>query len=929
MSKAPYNKGRFVKTNPYNRNACILSILFAKRSMLKSSTTTLHCRRFVHPFFSILGENQLSAVFKRWHCVNETPEQTSSDNIPSPRLTLNQDYFLGVSCCYLVRNPLAIEGMRIPHRHHLSLFCISCCLAAGFGAIFSSTAESLPNNTQTETLWYDSPGEHAINEGLPVGNGRMGLLIPGQVEEERIVINEDSVWSGYYCENADNPAAAENLEKIRKLLLDGEVKAANELIIETQVPGNGPHDPRVEGAYGTYQMLASLHLSFPHAEYSDYRRELDLKHAAVKVDYKSNGTHYSREFISSRPDQVMAIRLDADREEALSFKIALRRPQTTSTFTNPTASSIQMSGTMPTPEGIEGLQYATLLKVETQGGTVVIEEGNSLSIQGADSAIIWITAATNYDGVLSWPNYLNETDPAQTAGADMEKVSNLDWNKVRERQIEDHMQLYNRTSFELRNPSPETANIPTDHRLQKVIDGEVDPILSQLYFNLGKYLLIASSRPGDLAANLQGIWSDAIWDEENKKWHYYTPWNGDYHTNINVQMNYWPAEVLNLPECAEPLHDLIRGMVAPGTETARIQHNCEGWTVHTLHNVWGSTTPGGWATWGHFPMAGPWMTSHLWEHYLFTQDEEFLASVWPIIQGSAAFVMNWLIEDPQSGLLISGPSASPENKYTLPDGTEGFFCMAPTMDQMIAWQMLTIADKSQYLILQADQQTHKYKEALSKLKGPQIGPDGRLLEWAEPYEEPTPGHRHISHLYGLHPSNQLSLERTPELTEAARKSLQYRLAHGGGHTGWSRAWVINFWARLHNGEQAHHNLLELFRHSTLLNLFDSHPPFQIDGNFGATAGICEMLLQSHEEDEKGQPLLRLLPALPTNSWPDGKITGLIARGAIEVNIKWKDGQLQQATFFPKEAQTITISYAGTTQEMKIDAGKGTAFIPKL
>lgn len=784
----------------------------------------------------------------------------------------------------------------------------------------SADANGNKSEINTHLLWYDQPGSDAITEGLPVGNGRMGMLVSGEVASERIVLNEDSVWSGHYCKNANNPDAAAHLESIRQLLFEGRVKEANDIILKTQVPGDQPNDPRVGSAYGTYQMLAALHFEFPHKTFENYRRELDLKHASVEVKYDSNGVHYTRKHISSFPDQVMVIKLDASRAEALNFSVTLRRPQTSALLSNPSKSTLLLEGQMQEPEGEEGLRYATLLKVETEGGSVDFENG-MLKIQAADAAVIWITAATNYAGVRSWPDYLSEENPSDTVSEQMHAVSRLDWDDVYHRHVEDFFQLYTRTSFELETATDRFDDIPTDARLQSVIDGGSDLILAQLYFNLGKYLLISSSRPGDLAANLQGIWSDAIWDEEKQSWNYFTPWNGDYHTNINVQMNYWPAELLNLPECVEPLVDLIQGMVKPGSETARVQHGCEGWTVHTTHNVWGATNPGGWATWGHFPMAGPWMTSHLWEHYRFTQNLDFLESVWPTIQSSAEFVMDWLVEDPKTGKWVSGPSASPENRYSLPDGTEGFFCMAPTMDQMIAWQILTIADETQHLLFEDEAHSNAYQQTLRKLKGPQIGPDGRLLEWAEPYGEPEPGHRHVSHLYGLHPSNQLTIEKTPELVKAAQKSLEYRLSHGGAYTGWSRAWVINFWARLHNGKEAHLNLLELFRRSTLPNLFDSHPPFQIDGNFGATAGICEMLLQSHEEDHKGRPLLRILPALPTQSWPSGQITGLKARGAIEVSIQWSEGKLKRATFCPKETQTVTISYAGKERVIELYQGK--------
>lgn len=756
----------------------------------------------------------------------------------------------------------------------------------------------------SERMWYKQPAIHTINEALPLGNGRIGMLIPGQVMHERIVINEDSVWSGYRSDTPNNPMAAETLEDIRTLLFSGNSSEAQKLILETQVHGTQANDPRIESAYGTYEMLAALKLEFPHSKYESYSRSLNLADALSLVSYSSDGIEYTREAFSSYPDQVMVIKFSANEKKSINFSVALERPDTLCEISIIEENRIQLSGKMQTPDAQEGLQYVCLLSVELEGGKIQQSE-NKLMINDADAVVIRITGGTNYQGLDSWPDYLGDS-PLGRVHEQMSEAEDQSYASLKERHIKDYQDLYQRIAFDLHNKQDNThEEIPTDQRLKTLSHESPDSILTELYFNFGRYLLISSSRPGALPANLQGIWSDAFYEEEKGRWNYYTPWNGDYHTNINVQMNYWPVEVLDLPECAEPLINLIQGMVKPGTETARIQHGCEGWTVHTLHNVWGYTAPGGWPTWGHFPMAGPWMTSHLWEHYLYTQDIAFLEKVWPTIKGSANFVMDWLVEDPKTGLLVSGPSASPENKFTLENGSEGYFCMGPTMDQMLAWQILNIAIKGEAILGQSSVLSTKAHAVLERLKGPEIGEDGRILEWAKPYIEPEPGHRHLSHLYGLHPSNQISLSKTPALANAARKSLEYRLAHGGAHTGWSRAWVINFWARLGDGDKAHHNLLKLLKHSTLPNLFDSHPPFQIDGNFGAVAGICEMLLQSHEYDPNGKLLLRLLPALPT-AWSDGEISGLKARGNIRVDLSWKNGRLEKAVFYSPISRTIAI-----------------------
>jgi alpha-L-fucosidase 2 len=444
----------------------------------------------------------------------------------------------------------------------------------------------------------------------------------------------------------------------------------------------------------------------------------------------------------------------------------------------------------------------------------------------------------------------------------------------------------------------------TDERLKRLKRGASDSHLLSLYFQYGRYLLISSSRPGTLPANLQGIWEGTL----------SPPWNADYHININLQMNYWPAEVTNLSECHKPLFQFIDRLRPRGRESAKNLYNSRGWVAHHTTDAWLFTSPIGKPQWGMWPMGGAWCCQHLWEHYAYTGDIYFLRDMaYPVMKEAAEFFVDYLVEDPNTGFLTTGPSNSPENRFKTKEGRVSQMAMGPTMDIQIVHDLFTNCITSSRILEIDPEFRNILKDLRSRLRPIKIGSDGRLLEWAEEYEEPEPGHRHISHLFGLHPGRQITLGGTPELAEAARKTIEYRLSHGGGHTGWSRAWIINFFARLQDGEAAHANLLALLQKSTLTNLFDTHPPFQIDGNFGGTAGIAEMLLQSHEQDRSGNWIIHLLPALPS-AWQEGSVKGLRARGGFDVDISWKNGRLLDAAVTSKLGNTCLIK---STQKINI------------
>lgn len=767
-------------------------------------------------------------------------------------------------------------------------------------ALITLCLYNLSFSQSSSILWYNQPAVE-WEEGLPVGNGRLGAMVMGLPGQEHLQLNEDSLWPGGYEDWGLAEGKRVDLDQIRAYLLAGDNKKADSLLVLKFSR---------KGVTRSHQTMGDLWFNFDWIESQNYRRSLNLETATVLTQFISEGYEVSQEVIASTPDNAIIIRFKTNHPKGFNGEISMNRPEDNGFATAKTSAindrQLEMSGMITQRQGqldskpieiLNGVKFKTVLFAQNQSGEISTTD-STMIISGAKEFMLKLVSETSF----------YHEDFKAEADRQLESIQLKSWGEILHSHEKEYATWFDRMKLDLGSIEPD--NIPTDKRIERVKDGATDLHLEKMLFDYGRYLLISSSRPGTNPANLQGIWNR----------HIAAPWNADYHVNINLQMNYWPADVTNLGELNQPLFEFIDGLIENGKNAARGNFDMAGSMVPHTTDLWQvAFLRAATAYWGGWIGAGGWIGRHYWDHYLFTEDKEFLEEkAYPALEAISAFYSDWLVEYPADGTLVSSPSTSPENQFINEKGEVVATTMGAAMDQQIIADVFGNFLKASALLNKESPLLTKVTNQLANLRpGVQIAEDGRILEWDQPYEENEKGHRHMSHLYAFHPGDAITKSETPDAFAAVRKTLEYRLANGGAGTGWSRAWLINFSARLLDGEMAHEHIQKLLSQSLYPNLFDGHPPFQIDGNFGYTAGVAEMLVQSHENG-----LIRLLPALP-KAWSSGSVTGLKARGDYTIDMTWQEGELKTCRIHAGKTGKILVYYDGS--EMDLDLERGQSF----
>lgn len=747
-------------------------------------------------------------------------------------------------------------------------------------------------------LWYKEPA-NMWEEAVPLGNGRLGMTPDGGVKRDKIVLNDITLWSGSK-QDANNYHAYKILPKIRQLIIEGENEEAQALVDKEFVcvgPGSGGEQ------FGKFQVLGELDIDFDYKSvdnndlnYTNYYRDLSLNKALASTQYSINGINYKREYFTSFDDDVSIIKLTASKPRSLNLKVSLSRQEKFKTYTN--QNDLYMEGQLENGIDGKGMRYFSKVRANLKDGRLS-SSSDALIIKDATEVILFVSAATDFKDANFVGTVNKIVEDAETKKYDLQKKNH----------VRNFQKFYNRAELNL--GEGKASKLPTNERLKSFYNHpDDDAALSALFFQFGRYLTISSTRVGLLPPNLQGLWANQI----------NTPWNGDYHLDVNVQMNHWPVEVTNLSEFNLPLAELVKTLVQPGQRTAKAYYNAEGWIAHVITNVWGFTEPGESASWGAANAGSGWLCNNLWDHYAFTNDIDYLRDIYPVLKGSAQFYNSVLIRDPQTGWLVTSPSVSPENAFYLPNGGHANISMGPTIDNQIVRELFNnVITASKLLNVDSDFSVVLEERLKSIPPIGVIGKDGRILEWIEEYKEVDPQHRHISHLYGLYPASLITPKATPDLAEAAKKTLEVK---GDDGPGWAITYKMLFWARLNDGNRAFKLLKEVLKPTertdinygsgggVYANLFCAGPPFQIDGNFGATAGIAEMLIQSHEGE------INFLPSLPDNWKKFGEVRGLKARGNYTVDFKWKDGKITSYKVLSSKSDKVEVRVNGVLKEIK-------------